>query len=156
MKKVYSVSYYVDDVDQRMLDGHILCETKKLALEVFEKETEEMLEDARRYCGTDDPPHVSKTETNFEIYKCYATWHVEIEEAEIYEEYSEYYKESEVSEMERRWMNVELDRETAPKFAGFLVMQGYKFESSGCYNLVHFEIYVNDVERDICDEWLSK
>lgn len=57
--------------------------------------------------------------------------------------------------MKRRWMNVELEKETAAKFGAFLKANSCKHESSGCFNLVHFEVYVNDEEAKACDEWLQ-
>ena len=57
--------------------------------------------------------------------------------------------------MKRRWMNVELEKETAERFGDFLKVNGYKYESSGCFNLVHFEVYVNDEEVKACNEWLQ-
>lgn len=57
--------------------------------------------------------------------------------------------------MERKWLNVELDEETADRFADFLGQREIKYEPSGCYDLVHFEVYVNDAEKQMCDEWLS-
>lgn len=57
--------------------------------------------------------------------------------------------------MKRNWMNVELERETAERFGAFLKANGYKYESSGCFNLVHFEVYVDDEQVKACDEWLQ-
>lgn len=57
--------------------------------------------------------------------------------------------------MKRKWMNVELVKETAAKFGAFLKANGIKHEPSSCFNLVHFEIYVNDEEAKASDEWLQ-
>lgn len=55
----------------------------------------------------------------------------------------------------RRWMNVELTPEDADKNREFLRENKIKFESSGCYNLVHFEVYVNEEELELCDAFLA-
>ena len=58
---------------------------------------------------------------------------------------------------ERKYTSVELNpgaEEMA--FKAFLHEHRIKAESSGCFNLVHFEVLVNESERELCDEFLSQ
>ena len=59
--------------------------------------------------------------------------------------------------MEKKYTSVELNpgaEEMA--FKAFLRQHKIKAESSGCFNLVHFEILVDEVERELCDEFLAR
>lgn len=58
--------------------------------------------------------------------------------------------------MNRKWLNVELSVGHTITFKEFLRKNNIKFETSGCYNLVHIEVYVNETERDMCDSFLEK
>lgn len=40
----------------------------------------------------------------------------------------------------KKWFNVELNERDAVKMKAFLTEKGIKFETSGCFELVHFEI----------------
>ena len=56
----------------------------------------------------------------------------------------------------RRWHNVELENGTeADGFRQFLKDNGIRFETSGAYNLVHFEVLVNTEEMESCDTFLG-
>lgn len=46
-----------------------------------------------------------------------------------------------------RWFNIELNIISAAIFKDFLRYCGYRFESSGCYDLIHFEIFITS-EKD--------
>lgn len=54
----------------------------------------------------------------------------------------------------RQWKNVELTVEDAEKFRIFLHSENIKFESSGCFNMVHFECFVNGYETHKINEFL--
>ena len=43
-----------------------------------------------------------------------------------------------------KWYNVELKETQACIFKDFLHNHGIRFESSGCYNLIHFEIFITN------------
>lgn len=43
-----------------------------------------------------------------------------------------------------KWYNIELDDIRAVLLKDFLCNHGIRFESSGCYNLVHFEIFITN------------
>lgn len=43
-----------------------------------------------------------------------------------------------------KWYNVELDKENAEKLKAFLKSEGIYFEPSSCYNLIHFEIKLDE------------
>jgi len=55
----------------------------------------------------------------------------------------------------RNWLNVELTSGEAIVFTRFLRNNSIKYESSECYNLVHIEVYVNQKECDLCDNFLA-
>ncbi len=46
-----------------------------------------------------------------------------------------------------KWYNVELQPISAELFKDFLHEKGIRFESSGCYNMVHFEVYIFDEKQ---------
>lgn len=56
----------------------------------------------------------------------------------------------------QKWFSVELSTITAALFKVFLRDNGIRFESSGCYNLVHFQIFIKD-EKDYnaCNSFLE-
>lgn len=41
-----------------------------------------------------------------------------------------------------RWFNIELNKISSVIFKDFLRYSGFRFESSGCYDLIHFEIFI--------------
>ena len=45
------------------------------------------------------------------------------------------------------WYNTELKNIQSQLFKDFLHDNGYRFEASGCYNLIHFEVFVT-TEKD--------
>lgn len=49
-----------------------------------------------------------------------------------------------------KWYNVELHPISAELFKDFLHEKGIRFETSGCFDLVHFEVYIYD-EKQIDD-----
>ena len=55
--------------------------------------------------------------------------------------------------MYNRYFNLEINTETqtmlerAERFKTWLNNNGYKTETSGCFNCVHFEIYIENHER---------
>lgn len=54
----------------------------------------------------------------------------------------------------RKWLNVELTHNESIVFKKFLDFNKIKYETSACYNLVHFEVYVNTWETEKCDDFL--
>lgn len=55
----------------------------------------------------------------------------------------------------RKYYNVELNKEDAEKLKVFLKRKGIYFEPSSCYNLIHFEIKVNETELKMVDDFLE-
>lgn len=55
-----------------------------------------------------------------------------------------------------RWVNTELPKETAGRFKEYCRDMHIKYETSECFNLIHFECYMNDEEiakaNDFIDE----
>lgn len=49
----------------------------------------------------------------------------------------------------KRWYSVELEPKYAEEFRRFLQDKRITYDSSGCYNLVHFEVYIypSDIEE---------
>lgn len=54
-----------------------------------------------------------------------------------------------------RYVNVEINENEAEKFRNFLKANNYKFETSSCYNLVHFEVYADDNGIRKADKFLE-
>lgn len=48
----------------------------------------------------------------------------------------------------KKWFNVELNERDAVKMKVFLTERGIKFETSGCFELVHFEILLEKDSRE--------
>lgn len=46
-----------------------------------------------------------------------------------------------------KWCSVELPQLAADKLRIFLHKNCISFETSGCYNLIHFEVYITDEEQ---------
>ena len=57
--------------------------------------------------------------------------------------------------MDRKYLNVELSHVDADRFRGFLLDNGIKYESSGAWNLVHFECLMNEDEAQLASEFLE-
>lgn len=55
----------------------------------------------------------------------------------------------------RKFYSVELNKEDAEKLKAYLRVNGIYFEPSSCYNLVHFEIKVNEAELKKVDTFLE-
>lgn len=55
----------------------------------------------------------------------------------------------------KHWYNVELNKEDAEKFKKYLKANGIYFEPSSCYNLIHFEVKVDEAELKMVDEFLE-
>lgn len=55
-----------------------------------------------------------------------------------------------------KWYSVELNQISAEIVKDFLRENGVKFESSGCYNLVHIEMFITSKEmHDRIDNYLA-
>lgn len=57
--------------------------------------------------------------------------------------------------MSRRWLNIELPRETAKRFRGFLRDIHVNFETSEAGNLIHFEVLVTRTEEREINKFLD-
>ncbi len=55
----------------------------------------------------------------------------------------------------RKYFNVELNKEDSEKLKVFLKENGIYYEPSSCYNLIHFEIKVNEEECKMVDNFLE-
>ena len=56
----------------------------------------------------------------------------------------------------KNFYNVELNKEDAEKLKAYLKGNGIYFEPSSCYNLIHFEIKVNEKELEKVNGFLEK
>lgn len=56
----------------------------------------------------------------------------------------------------RKFYNVELNKADAERFKVYLKANGIYFEPSACYNLVHFEIKLNEAELQMVNDYLEK
>ena len=54
-----------------------------------------------------------------------------------------------------KWYNVELTQKESDLFKVFLMRNRIKFETSGCYNLVHFEVYASQTQADMLNTFLE-
>lgn len=58
--------------------------------------------------------------------------------------------------MGRTWKSVEIKcGDRAEKFRHFLKANGYRYEPSGCWNYIHFEIYCNKTETEKINRFLD-
>ena len=55
----------------------------------------------------------------------------------------------------RTYYNVELTKGDAEKLKAFLKEKGIYYEPSSCYNLIHFEIKVNEAELKMVNNFLD-
>lgn len=55
----------------------------------------------------------------------------------------------------RKFYSVELDKAKAERFKVYLRANGIYFEPSSCYNLIHFEVRLNDAELKMVNEYLE-
>ena len=59
-------------------------------------------------------------------------------------------------ENSRKWKNVELKGFASEQFGQFLYDNCIEFESSECYDLVHFEVCVDDYETAAVNDFLNE
>ena len=55
----------------------------------------------------------------------------------------------------KHFYNVELNKEDAEKLKAYLKAKGIYFEPSSCYNLIHFEVKVDDTELKMVNAFLE-
>lgn len=55
----------------------------------------------------------------------------------------------------KNFYNVEINKEDAEKFKAYLKENGIYFEPSSCYNLIHFEVKVDETELKKVNEFLE-
>lgn len=55
----------------------------------------------------------------------------------------------------KNFYSVELGKDNAEKLKAFLKVEGIYFEPSSCYNLIHFEIKVDDAELKMVNDFLE-
>lgn len=55
----------------------------------------------------------------------------------------------------KNFYSVELGKDNAEKLKAFLKAEGIYFEPSSCYNLIHFEIKVDDAELKMVNDFLE-
>ena len=55
----------------------------------------------------------------------------------------------------RKYFSVELNKEDAEKLKVFLKRKGIYYEPSSCYNLIHFEVKVDEEELKMVDDFLE-
>ena len=53
-----------------------------------------------------------------------------------------------------KYYNIELNKNEAYKLRTFLIQNGIKFETSSCYNLVHFEILLDKEMFDVLEDFI--
>lgn len=56
----------------------------------------------------------------------------------------------------KRFYGVELNKEDAEKLKVYLKENGIYFEPSACYNLIHFEIKVDEAELEKVNKFLEE
>lgn len=56
---------------------------------------------------------------------------------------------------EKRFYNVELPQEQAEKLKVYLKQKGIYFEPSECFNLIHFEIKMDEAEAENVNKFLE-
>lgn len=57
--------------------------------------------------------------------------------------------------MEKKYYSIELNHVDSFKLKWFLSEHHIKYESSECYNLIHFEICCDKHEKDMLDSYLE-
>ena len=55
----------------------------------------------------------------------------------------------------RTWKSVELDTQSAETFRKYLKANGFKYEPSACYNLIHFSVLCDEKETEELESVLS-
>ena len=56
----------------------------------------------------------------------------------------------------KHFYNVELNKDDAEKLKAYLKLNGIYFEPSSCYNLIHFEIKVDEAEAEKVNKFLEE
>lgn len=56
----------------------------------------------------------------------------------------------------KHFYNVELNKEDAEKLKAYLKLNGIYFEPSSCYNLIHFEVKVDEAEAEQVNKFLEE
>ena len=57
---------------------------------------------------------------------------------------------------EMKWLSTELPKETAGKFKEYLRDMHIKYESSECFDLIHFEVLVTQRQAELADAFIDK
>lgn len=55
----------------------------------------------------------------------------------------------------KEYYSVELNKDDAEKLKAYLKAEGIYFEPSSCYNLIHFEVKVDDAELNKVNAFLE-
>lgn len=55
----------------------------------------------------------------------------------------------------KSFYSVELNKEDAEKLKEYLKVNGIYFEPSSCYNLIHFEVKMDDAELKMVNNFLE-
>lgn len=58
--------------------------------------------------------------------------------------------------MMKTWLNTEVTKEQAELLGSFLYENDIDFEESECYDKVHFEVNVDEYERDAINSFLDE
>lgn len=58
--------------------------------------------------------------------------------------------------MNKRWLNVEVTRVVAELLGQFLYENDIEFEESECYDKMHFEVLVDEYEKDAVNTFLEE
>lgn len=56
---------------------------------------------------------------------------------------------------EKKWYSVELEPEKARDFRRFIQDKRFSYDSSGAWNLVHFEVLLTDEDLQECNDMLD-
>lgn len=56
----------------------------------------------------------------------------------------------------RRWASVQLTKEDAGRFKEYCRDMHLQYETSEADNLIHFEVYVSQLEECYCNDFLGK
>lgn len=56
----------------------------------------------------------------------------------------------------RTWKNVELEKSEYEKFRTYLKEKNICYEPSACFNLVHVELFVDDKETEMLQQFLDR
>lgn len=56
----------------------------------------------------------------------------------------------------RKWLNTELTKEEAEMLKDFLNENDIEYETSEAYNLIHFEINVNEYEKEAINGFIDE